>query len=374
VKRCTAPLAMCTRRWRAGRGGAQPLGRWRQISLRWRRGGRRASGAPAVLRPLCVHHIWAGRFESHEQAAAAAARLSGIAFRLAHAARLLVWSRPATAAANVVLPLRLPHDSPSRDRKLWRGMIGLLSAVLQPLCERHLWTARFEFHEQAAASAARLSGIAFRLAHPARLLVSSRPATAAANVALALRLPHGSPSRDRKLWRGMIGLLSTRSDATPTKAVDRTISRQHVPRTPAVRANGSGIVLALARRPARVAASIHGAEASHQFAGLPASTPRARAERPRLSPPHPVLLHWRKEESAPSFAAATAAADATSAHALPRANATAAPAISSAPAAAVTHESLRKQPLDSGVADRLVDDVVRRLDKRLRVERERRGL
>jgi hypothetical protein len=119
---------------------------------------------------------------------------------------------------------------------------------------------------------------------------------------------------------------------------------------------------------------MHGAEASHQFAGLPASTPRARAERPRLSPPRPVLLHWRKEESAPSFAAVAAAADATSAHALPRANATAAPAISSAPAVAVTRESLRKQPLDAGVADRLVDDVVRRLDKRLRVERERRGL
>jgi hypothetical protein len=119
---------------------------------------------------------------------------------------------------------------------------------------------------------------------------------------------------------------------------------------------------------------MHGAKASHQFAGLPASTPRARAERPRLRSPRPVLLHWRKEEPAPSFAATAAAADATLARALPRANATAAHAISSAPAAAVTRESLRKQPLDAGVADRLVDDVVRRLDKRLRVERERRGL
>jgi len=299
VKRSTAPLATCTRRWQARRRDAQSLARWRQISLRWRRGSRRASGAPVVLRPLCVHHVWAPRFEFHEQAAASAARLSGIAFRLAHAARLLVWSRPATATANV--------------------------------------------------------------AH-------------------ALRLPHGSPSRDRKLWRGMIGRLSARSDATPTKAVDRAISRQHFRRTPAVRANvpgaahRSGIVLALARRPARVAASMHGAEASHQFAGLPASTQRARAERPRLSPARPVLLHWRKQESAPSFAAVAAAADATSAHAPPRANATAAPAISSAPAAAATREALRKQPLDATVADRLVDDVVRRLDKRVRVERERRGL
>jgi hypothetical protein len=119
---------------------------------------------------------------------------------------------------------------------------------------------------------------------------------------------------------------------------------------------------------------MHGAEASHQFAGLPASIPRTRADRPRLSPARPALLHWRKQESAPSFAAVAAVAAATPANALPRANATAAPAISSAPAAAATREALRKQPLDTAIADRLVDDVVRRLDKRVRVERERRGL
>lgn len=43
-----------------------------------------------------------------------------------------------------------------------------------------------------------------------------------------------------------------------------------------------------------------------------------------------------------------------------------------APARAVP--PLRATVLDPALADRLVDDVVRRVEKRLRIERERRGL
>lgn len=36
--------------------------------------------------------------------------------------------------------------------------------------------------------------------------------------------------------------------------------------------------------------------------------------------------------------------------------------------------ALRSQPLDPAYVDRLADDVIRRIDHRLRIERERRGL
>jgi hypothetical protein len=163
---------------------------------------------------------------------------------------------------------------------------------------------------------------------------------------------------------------------------DRTVSAKHFWRTsPHLRANApgtadrSGIVLALARRRARVAASIYVAEARHQDARLPASTAPARAERSRLGPASPALLHWRKKDPASSFAAAAASAGVAADHAVPRANETGTAAgISSGTAATAAHEATRRQPLDAAAADLLVDDVVRRIDKRMRIERERRGL
>jgi len=300
MKRCAARLATCTRGWRARR-AARSVARWRPISLRWRRAARRAAGAPTVLRPLCVHHIWAPRFHFHEQWAAPPARTSGIGFRHAVTSRPIVWSKPATAPSNVAPAHRLSPGLPSGDRVL-------------------------------------------------------RPAT--------------------------ISRPSARLHARAMRSDDRTMSAKHFRRTsPHLRANApgtadqSGIVLARARRPARVAASIHVAGASHQAAALPASTALARAERSRLGPASPVPLHWRKKEPASSFAAAAGSAGVAADHAVPRANETGAAAgISAGNAAAAAREVTRRQPLDAAAADRLVDDVVRRIDKRMRIERERRGL
>jgi hypothetical protein len=43
-------------------------------------------------------------------------------------------------------------------------------------------------------------------------------------------------------------------------------------------------------------------------------------------------------------------------------------------ATARSREAARNQPLDAATADRLVEDVVRRIEKRVRIERERRGI
>lgn len=88
-------------------------------------------------------------------------------------------------------------------------------------------------------------------------------------------------------------------------------------------------------------------------------------------------LVWRKPASpatAVNESTVPAAADVTHiAAAMPTTTRLAAPAVPVL-SAQVAREALRMNLFDPAVADRLADDVLRRVDKRLRIERERRGL
>jgi hypothetical protein len=96
------------------------------------------------------------------------------------------------------------------------------------------------------------------------------------------------------------------------------------------------------------------------------------------SPPRAALgvavLHWRKTETTPASTKAGPDALAELGLTLPRASGrpVSTPTSSGPPAAAL--EAIRRQPLDTAVAERLVEDVVRRIEKRMRIERERRGI
>ena len=92
-----------------------------------------------------------------------------------------------------------------------------------------------------------------------------------------------------------------------------------------------------------------------------------------FEPPMPLV--WRKSEP-PIPEPAAAAGGAAS----PTATPVATPAMRNIPPAAPAYapqqvrEAVRANLLDGAVADRLADDVIRRVEKRLRIERERRGL
>ncbi|MGH8236478.1 MAG: hypothetical protein ACREXP_05575 [Steroidobacteraceae bacterium] len=100
------------------------------------------------------------------------------------------------------------------------------------------------------------------------------------------------------------------------------------------------------------------------------------ANQPMRAPAATTSLVWRK--SAPT------AAEQAEQRAQPDIDSPSAPARSSSPAATnaaiptitaqQAREAVRANLLDSAVADRLADDVIRRVEKRMRIERERRGL
>lgn len=116
----------------------------------------------------------------------------------------------------------------------------------------------------------------------------------------------------------------------------------------------------------------------------PPREPHARAfeppseRKPPRAPAAAPSLVWRKPSpSAPEGAAHPLDRDRESPTTSARANASASQA-DKVPTVAImaqqAHEAVRANLLDSAVADRLADDVIRRVEKRLRIERERRGL
>lgn len=110
----------------------------------------------------------------------------------------------------------------------------------------------------------------------------------------------------------------------------------------------------------------------------PASAQAAFAGPSTTSPPAPLV--WRIEPSHAALAAAEwpgGASAGTMAPAAAPAIARAAPATAYATAhlpAHQTREAVRANLMDPAIADRLAEDVIRRVEKRLRIERERRGL
>jgi hypothetical protein len=87
-------------------------------------------------------------------------------------------------------------------------------------------------------------------------------------------------------------------------------------------------------------------------------------------------LAWRAREPAPVAVPATVQAEPVHTHAMHAMHARQATAGSSVEPDDVqaVRTAFRNQPLDPAYVDRLVDDVIRRIDHRLRIERERRGL
>jgi hypothetical protein len=110
-----------------------------------------------------------------------------------------------------------------------------------------------------------------------------------------------------------------------------------------------------------------------------AAAPTQSASKPTHSPAAATPLVWRKSTSAAREQfdeQSIAESDST-----PSRTRSSSPApISNAapPTPAITaqqaREAVRANLLDSAVADRLADDVIRRVEKRMRIERERRGL
>jgi hypothetical protein len=110
-----------------------------------------------------------------------------------------------------------------------------------------------------------------------------------------------------------------------------------------------------------------------------AAAPTQAPSKPMRSPAATTPLVWRKSTSParePVDEQSIAESDSTAARA--RSNSPAPISSAGPPAPAITaqqaREVLRANLLDSTVADRLADDVIRRVEKRMRIERERRGL
>jgi hypothetical protein len=103
----------------------------------------------------------------------------------------------------------------------------------------------------------------------------------------------------------------------------------------------------------------HRLQALQSVASRPASAVDAFATR---SPE----LAWRVREPAPMAAPGPAQAEP-----VPTRHTHAGTEPDDVPA---VRTALRSQPLDPAYVDRLADDVIRRIDHRLRIERERRGL
>lgn len=107
--------------------------------------------------------------------------------------------------------------------------------------------------------------------------------------------------------------------------------------------------------------------------------PTQATSKPMRSPAAVASLVWRKSTSPAPVQVdeqSIAESDSTPARARPGSPP---PIGSTAPpvpafTAQQTREAVRANLLDSAVADRLADDVIRRVEKRMRIERERRGL
>ena len=104
------------------------------------------------------------------------------------------------------------------------------------------------------------------------------------------------------------------------------------------------------------------------------------AAQPPLSLPQSMArlldLVWRAPTPAIAAATATPTMSArTSPSTIDAITAAAGPARIEAPAdVAHVRDVVRAQVLDPALVERLTDDVIRRIDRRLRIERERRGL
>jgi hypothetical protein len=85
----------------------------------------------------------------------------------------------------------------------------------------------------------------------------------------------------------------------------------------------------------------------------------------------PATMVWRKSASAAG--APESARDLASTAPALRPSAPQRAATPAAAAPAVQKEALRAATLDPAIADRLADDVIRRVERRARIERERRG-
>jgi hypothetical protein len=112
----------------------------------------------------------------------------------------------------------------------------------------------------------------------------------------------------------------------------------------------------------------------HARALAPAQPPAGKSPH---APATPTSLVWRKLSApAAEHLKAQTDLDADAPQTPSRTNAST--STTTAPLPAITpqqaREALRANLLDGAVADRLVDDVIRRVEKRLRIERERRGL
>ena len=102
------------------------------------------------------------------------------------------------------------------------------------------------------------------------------------------------------------------------------------------------------------------------------TAPRSGSDRPELpiaAPRHGVVLAWRAP--AAEIGEGTPSGPVSSGWRSSAPPATGAPGPGVAPAAV---DRAATRMLEPAVAERLVDDVIRRVDRRMRVERERRGL
>jgi len=117
------------------------------------------------------------------------------------------------------------------------------------------------------------------------------------------------------------------------------------------------------------------------FAMLPkesraAAPAQLTARKATHAPATPASLVWRKPPSPAEQLEAKPDIDADGVQAPART--TGSPPAATAPLPTITpqqaREAVRANLLDGAVADRLADDVIRRVEKRLRIERERRGL
>lgn len=285
--------------------------------------------------------------------------------------------RPAAHAA------RPPHRAWLAVSLCWRKSARLLHSAAPragatTARSMHQWTS-FHLHlalspEQDIRPRGAVTGTlpgAPRQARPPRQdILYSRHMVARHTLIHRTRRQH-EPTRSRRPLRPQIRMLP----ALP-KSPARIAPAMHVPRATKAAIGATGAFAAPPQAPNATAPLLSGG-AGHASAG-PAQASSA-APPPARTPATAQELIWRKQAAhGPADAATLRAQDLGqgAAPAVPMALGAASaanPAQTNAPVGQQLRETVRGNLLDGPTADRLAEDVLRRVEKRLRIERERRG-
>jgi hypothetical protein len=381
--------------WRRRR--ARAHGRWLPVALRWRRRRRRPAAPPGRRGGAIVERLLAPVLHLHfDVQAVAPAEPRARAGRAGAAARHFVRHVVARSQATILRSIGMPSAAPptAGTARAFRGLVPTLRAPTGlasfPPTHRHdrrvdaPVAAPRRHHVPLAASAATAMP-------PERHLIGhERRMGVRAVLAWVLERRAMRRARDARVHRMVVTSDPARTAPTAARPHARSVAAPMSSRRPR-------------REPPAFAARLHARLERKAWPIMlmrPVPTPALSSPRaldvprphgapigdPRPSAPrrgarldrhdHPVDLVWRAA-ARPAPSAALHGARADDMPRSSRASGASAPATNASPAGSVQRS--RTAPgtitqLDPALLERVADDVIRRVERRARIERERRGL